>query len=91
MIRLDWKGPYRSQRHGTVGLERSLQIAETWNDQIGLERSLQIAETWNSWIGKVLIHEITQLFFIFTNPCAITNSRRHTNSYAKLLAKHKPP
>jgi len=35
-------------------LERSLQIAETWNDQIGLERSLQIAETWNSWVGKVL-------------------------------------
>ena len=75
MIRLGWKGPYRSQRHGTVGLERSLQIAETWN----------------SWIGKVLTHEITQLFFIFTNLRAITNSQRHTNSYAKLLAKHKPP
>ena len=37
---LGWKGPYRSQKHTTVGLEGSLKIIEAQN----------------SWAGRVLIH-----------------------------------
>ena len=51
---LGWTGPYRSQSHGMVGLEGSLQITEPWNGWVRLNRSLQIIEPWDDWAGRVL-------------------------------------
>ena len=48
-VALGWKGPYRPQSPGMVGLgwvglEGSLQITEPWNGWVGLEGSFQITE-----------------------------------------------
>ena len=67
---LDWKGPYRSQSHGMVGLERSLKIKRELNGWVGrvlkdsramgwlgwdgMGGSLQIIRELNGWVGRVL-------------------------------------